>query len=171
MAFRDLRSRQTPKVSEPPTLPVHQTSFIDASCELSGTLRFCEAVQIDGSIEGRIEGEKSVVIGASGRVRADVVCESIVISGKVEGDIEARRQITFHKGAQVVGQMKASSIVVEEGSRFKGCIVIGEDADDEPGSPAAAAGEFESDEKKSLAPSGPAAVIGSERGAKAKARP
>lgn len=125
MALRDFRARTDARPSAQGVDAA--TSYIDSSCELSGSLRFRESVRIDGSIEGQIQGEKTVVIGASGSVRADIKCESIVIFGQVEGDIHARRKITFHKGARVNGQMKASGIVVEEGSKFSGCIVIGEE--------------------------------------------
>lgn len=125
MALRDLRVRHEPQTGA--AAAPAMTSFIDASCQLSGTLRFRETVQIDGRVEGKIEGDKSVVIGPSADVRADIRCESIIISGKVEGDIHATRSITFHKTAQVKGEMKASGIVVEEGSKFRGCIIIGEE--------------------------------------------
>jgi len=105
------------------------TSYIDAGCEFSGSLHFRESVCIDGTVEGEIRGDKTVTIGPSASVHANIVCESVVIHGHVEGDIEARRQIAFHKGARVNGKMRASGIVVEEGSKFKGNIEIG---DDEP---------------------------------------
>ena len=111
------------------------TSYIDAGCELSGSLHFRDSVRIDGNVEGEIRGDKDVEIGPSARVHADIRCDSIIIHGQVEGDIEARRKITFNKGAQVNGMMKCSGIVVEEGSKFKGNIEIG---DDEPSVPALA---------------------------------
>ena len=102
-------------------------SFIDASCELSGSLRFRESVRIDGRVEGDIQGEKTVTVGESGVIQASIKCESVVIHGQVDGDIDARRNITFHKGARVNGEMRAAGIVVEEGAKFRGCIIIGED--------------------------------------------
>ena len=127
MAFKSLGGAKGGKeaAAAPPTK--EGTSFIDASCELSGSLHFAESVRIDGRIEGEIEGKKAVVVGESAAIQASIKCESIVIYGAVEGDIDARRSITFHKGAQVNGEMRAAGIVIEEGAKFRGCIMIGED--------------------------------------------
>lgn len=128
MAIRDLRTRmlRAEAVEEP---EARMTSFIEAGCELSGTLRFRENVHIDGHVEGELLADKDVEIGPSARVHATVHCVSVVIRGEVRGDIEAVGKITFHKGAQVHGEMKASAIVIEEGAQFRGAIVIGGDGE------------------------------------------
>ena len=128
MALKDLRTRVLrPELVEFPET-TRPASFIDAGCELSGTLRFRENVHIDGHLEGELIAEKDVEIGPSASVHAKVRCESVVIRGEVRGDIEAARKITFHRGAQVHGEMQASAIVIEEGAQFRGTIVIGGDA-------------------------------------------
>ncbi len=134
MSFKDLRTR----VLKAETIDLAETkpaSFIDAGCELSGTLRFRENVHIDGHVEGELLADKDVEIGPSASVHANLQCESVVIRGEVRGDIEAARQITFHKGAHVHGEMKANAIVIEEGAQFRGTIVIGGDARQPAASP------------------------------------
>lgn len=113
-------SAPTPDVEEPKT-------FLDEGCELSGQLRFQDSVQIDGRVEGDIECAKTVVVGPGAKVHANISAESVVVSGSVEGDIQARRKITLHETAHLSGDLTTTGIVIEEGARFKGSIVIGGD--------------------------------------------
>jgi cytoskeletal protein CcmA (bactofilin family) len=142
VALKDLRTRafRAEAIDLAETRPA---SFIDAGCELSGTLRFRENVRIDGHVEGELLADKDVEIGPSASVHANLHCESAVIRGEVRGDVEAVRTITFHKGAHVHGQMKASAIVIEEGAQFRGTIVICGDARDPVALPAPAEAELE----------------------------
>ena len=100
-------------------------TYIDEGCELNGKLRFRESVRIDGRVQGEIEGEQTVTVGESGCIEASIDCESVVIYGRVEGDIAARRKITLHKSACVTGDMRTAGIVIEEGAKVEGRIVIG----------------------------------------------
>jgi cytoskeletal protein CcmA (bactofilin family) len=129
MALKDFRTKVSKNPTEEKAVPKATTSntYIDRGCHLSGKLRFSETVQIDGRIEGEIEGQETVIIGESGSIHASVTCESIVIFGEVEGDVEAKRMITLHKSARVIAQMQTAGIVIEEGAKFKGQILIGSD--------------------------------------------
>jgi cytoskeletal protein CcmA (bactofilin family) len=102
-------------------------TFIDQGCELVGELRFSEDVRIDGKVEGRIRAAKAVIVGEAAEIRASIEAETLEIFGVVEGDIQVARGTTLHKCARVTGEIQTAGIVVEEGAKFKGCIVIGAD--------------------------------------------
>lgn len=131
MGFRD-RHKRTLEIAQPEEAPPwagapgdSAATYLDAGCELSGELRFKESVRIDGRVEGEIHCAKTVHVGASADLVANIEAESVVISGAVAGDIVARRKITLHKTAAVQGDMKTAGIAIEEGARFKGSISIG----------------------------------------------
>lgn len=133
MAIRDLRSRTQPQpAAQDEAAP---RTYIDAGCELSGTLRFADDVRIDGRIEGEIDAAKSVSVGESAQIRAGLRAESIEVHGSIEGDLHVRRKTVLYKSARVSGEIHTAGIVVEEGARLRGTIVIGDgDAPaDEPG--------------------------------------
>ena len=123
MAIRDLRSRTRPDLVAAPD-PKHET-YLDVGCELSGTLRFKDDVRIDGRVEGEIHAEKTVRIGESAMIEARVRAESIEVHGTIQGDINVRRKTILHKSARVSGEIHTAGIVVEEGARVRGTIVIG----------------------------------------------
>ena len=100
-------------------------TFLGESSTLSGELRFSDDVRIEGRIEGQIHGSKSVIVAEPAEVDATIEAESVEIRGRVTGDLHVRRQTTLHKSADVEGEIHTAGIVVEEGARFRGVIVIG----------------------------------------------
>lgn len=129
MALRSLRSKPDDAPAAPPTgdSPKYETTYIDAGCEFSGQLRFDEPVRIDGRVSGEIHASKELVVGEAASIEANIRAGSVVVYGRVEGDIYVERKITLHKTAWVTGEIQTSGIVVEEGARFKGRILIGDD--------------------------------------------
>lgn len=108
---------------------VGTSTCVDASSELEGTLRCQETLRIDGRVAGEIECAKAVLIGERAQVRARITADEVQISGVVEGDITARRKITLEKTAVVTGDLTTLGIVIEEGAKLKGRIVIGSEVE------------------------------------------
>jgi cytoskeletal protein CcmA (bactofilin family) len=123
---------ETPKpmpvaAAAPAPRTVAPSTSVDAASELEGTLRCKQTLRIDGCIRGEIECEKSVLVGEGARVYASMTADEVQIAGVVEGDITARRKITLARTAVVVGDLTTPGIVIEEGAKLKGRIVIGSD--------------------------------------------
>lgn len=117
----------------PAARPVPRTvapsTAIDAASVLEGKLRCKQMLRIDGSIEGEIQCENTVLVGEQARVIASIEAEAVQIAGVVEGNIAARRKITLERTAVVVGDLTTPGIVIEEGAKLKGRIVIGSDVE------------------------------------------
>ena len=84
-------------------------------------------IRIDGRVEGQIRAEKTVIVGKGAEIDASIAADVLEVYGTVVGDIRVNRGTTLHKTARVEGEIQTAGIVVEEGARFKGCIVIGPD--------------------------------------------
>lgn len=63
-------------------------------------------------------------------MEASIQADSVVISGEVRGDIRAKRKITLESAARVTGDLATPGIVIEEGAKLEGRIVIG--AEEQP---------------------------------------
>jgi cytoskeletal protein CcmA (bactofilin family) len=107
---------------------VSPSTSVDASSELEGHLRCKQTLRIDGCIKGEVECEKTVLVGECARVLANISADEVQIAGLVEGDITARRKITLERTAVVRGNLITPGIVIEEGAKLKGRILIGSDA-------------------------------------------
>ena len=151
MAMRGLRAKaerandaaetRAPLPADAPALrTVSPATSIDASTVFEGSLRCQQMLRIDGRLEGHVECEKSVLVGEGARVQASITADEIQVAGCVEGDMTARRKITLMRTAVVTGDLATPGIVVEEGARLQGRIVIGTDAEaDRPAGPKQAA--------------------------------
>ena len=106
---------------------VSPSTSVDASTEIEGTLRCKETLRIDGRIKGEVECEKAVLVGEGARVHANIADDEVQVAGTIKGDITARRKITLEKTAVVTGDITTPGIVIEEGAKVKGRIVIGSD--------------------------------------------
>jgi cytoskeletal protein CcmA (bactofilin family) len=146
---------QTPAAA-PALRTVAPSTSVDACSELEGRLRCKQLLRIDGRIKGAVECEKTVLVGEGARVFASITADEVQIAGVVEGDIVARRKITLQRTAVVKGDLTTPGIVIEEGAKLKGRIVIGSDAD--AATDAAAEAELAKDAKKAQALRKPAAV-------------
>jgi cytoskeletal protein CcmA (bactofilin family) len=119
---------RTPASSESPAAlkpAASNATFIDSYTQIEGTLRCKETLRIDGQVSGQVHCEKSVLVRHGAKVTADIVAESVQISGEVSGNISARRKITLDSTARVEGDLATPGIVIEEGAKLKGRIVIG----------------------------------------------
>ena len=79
-------------------------------------------------VKCEVECEKTVLVGEGARVLASIAADEVQIAGLVEGDITARRKITLQRTAVVSGDLTTPGIVIEEGAKLKGRILIGSDA-------------------------------------------
>jgi cytoskeletal protein CcmA (bactofilin family) len=126
-----------PAPSERPPRTVAPSTSIDATSELKGTLRCKETLRIDGRVKGEVVCDKTVLIGEGAKVHASIVADTVQVSGEVRGNITARCKITLDRTARVTGNLATPGIVIEEGAKLEGRIVIGsEEKPDEASKPA-----------------------------------
>ena len=132
MAARSERDKQAGNGAARPPAPLQRpvrtvapSTSIDATSEFKGTLRCKETLRIDGRVKGEVVCDKSVLIGEGGTVHANIIADSVEVSGEVKGDITARCKITLDRTARVTGDLSTPGIVIEEGAKLEGRIVIG----------------------------------------------
>ena len=105
--------------------PTALTAYIDQGVEFSGKLSSKGSVRIDGRIVGEVKCGQTAIIGQSAHVEAKIEADTAIISGEVRGDINAKKKITLDKNARVTGNLVTPGIVIEEGARLRGQIMIG----------------------------------------------
>ena len=99
---------------------------IGKSITIKGDLSGNEDLQIDGSVEGRIDlPNNQLTIGAEGRVKAEVHAKSVVVIGHVTGNLSAAERIQVEANGIVDGDVKAPRLVIEEGARLNGSVEMG----------------------------------------------
>ncbi|MDX1403440.1 MAG: polymer-forming cytoskeletal protein [Woeseiaceae bacterium] len=131
--FKKADSDHRPEVASPPKIgearPVRarNVSVIGPTLVFKGELSADEDLVIEGDIEGTIaHHKKHLTIGKQGRVKADIHASSVIVEGRLIGDIHSEGVVSLAKGADVTGNIYCGRIVMEDGSRFKGKIDMGE---------------------------------------------
>ena len=104
---------------------VAPATSIDATTQLTGKLRCKDTIRIDGRLKGELLCEKNVIIGEAALVEASVQAQEVIVFGEIRGDVTAQRKITLESTARVTGNLSTPGIVIEEGAKLSGRIVIG----------------------------------------------
>jgi cytoskeletal protein CcmA (bactofilin family) len=136
MALKDLMARAsgpeppraetaTPAAPRPAAPSPAAVTHLGASSVFSGQLRCGESLRIDGQLRGEVSCDQTLTVGESGSVQAAIEGDTVVIAGEVQGDITARRKITLERTARVTGDLCTPGIVIQEGAKLEGRIVIG----------------------------------------------
>ncbi|MEO1205531.1 MAG: polymer-forming cytoskeletal protein [Pseudomonadota bacterium] len=75
-------------------------------------------IQIDGEIQGNINGQE-VVVGPNGRVDGTITARKIEVRGSVYGALKAS-SVTLQPTAKVEGDIHNESLAISEGAIFDG---------------------------------------------------
>jgi len=97
-------------------------SVFGPTLRFKGELKAQEDLKIEGRIEGTIQHQQRVVVGAKGEVVATVSAGSIDVEGKVQGDMNAKKSIKVNSSAVVRGNLRAPSVSITEGANFNGSV-------------------------------------------------
>jgi len=95
-------------------------AFLGQGAEFIGKLIFNGSVRIDGSFQGEIFGQGSLVVGEGATVKANIAVKSIYISGNVQGDIDVKEKINIHSKGKFSGDVHTPVFIMEEGAIFDG---------------------------------------------------
>lgn len=104
----------------PPVPKPQPNTLITKGITLSGVLRGEGVVQVEGSIEGEIDIQGSVVVLVGGSVKGPVTADVIQVCGRMEGNVTARQHLRLARTGFVEGDLTAPSLVVEDGGRLNG---------------------------------------------------
>ena len=100
------------------------TTLIDASATVRGTIVFAGRLYVSGLVEGQIEAEDgsgaTLVVSEGGRVQGDVRVPTVVIAGRVEGDVHSSTRLEMSEKAQVSGKVFYNLIEMQPGAAVEG---------------------------------------------------
>lgn len=116
--------RSEPEAPAPrPTAVATARAVFGPSLELTGELSGAEDLLVEGRVQGKIRlPQHSVIVGAKGRVSAEVQARVLEIEGEVDGHLSGEELIVLRKSARVRGDLVAPRVVIEDGAKFKGSI-------------------------------------------------
>jgi cytoskeletal protein CcmA (bactofilin family) len=95
-------------------------TIIAAGTTLKGDIASNGDIRIDGSLQGNIQCQAKVVIGANGSVDGDISGQQADIMGKVTGTIKVKELLQLKGGSFVSGNLYAGKLQIEPSANFNG---------------------------------------------------
>jgi cytoskeletal protein CcmA (bactofilin family) len=120
------------------------TTHIAPGAKITGQVNGSSDLLIDGELEGKVQLESNVTIGAEGRVRGDISARTVRIGGRVQGNVQGIEKVEILPTGRLEGDVSAPRVVLAEGAFFKGKVEMtgqaaGKAAASPPANPAAPA--------------------------------
>ncbi len=95
-------------------------AFLGKGTEFKGVITYYGTIRIDGHVEGEIITERTLIVGESAVLNAEISAGTVVSSGKIAGNVKASEKIQLLPTAIVDGSVKTPLLIIEEGVRFNG---------------------------------------------------
>ena len=99
-------------------------TIIGETIVVKGRMVSREELQLNGELQGELEMDGRLTIGAKGKLSANVKAKEVIVAGSMKGNVEAAERLVLRKGAHLEGDVKTAGIVIEDGAYFKGGIDI-----------------------------------------------
>lgn len=100
------------------------TTLIDASAVVRGTIAFSGRLYVSGVVEGEIEADEgsgaTLTVGEGGFVKGNIRVPTVVIGGRVEGDVHSSVRLELGGKAQMTGKVFYRLVEMHEGATVQG---------------------------------------------------
>src|SRR6056297_3215321 len=95
-------------------------TVIGPSIKVKGNFHGKGNIIIEGSLEGSIKTDSSLLIGEKAIVKADIKAKEAVINGSVNGNINIDKDLSLGKTASVKGDVICAQISISQGAKING---------------------------------------------------
>lgn len=97
------------------------SGFVGSGTAVTGEATFKAMMRVDGHLSGRITSTSgTLIVGANGKVDANIEVAVATIHGTINGDIIATQRLELGRAAKVTGNIQTPSLVIEQGAVFEG---------------------------------------------------
>ena len=97
------------------------SGFVGGGTVVTGEANFKAMMRVDGHLSGRVSSSSgTLIVGANGKVDANIEVAVAVIHGTINGDIIATQRLELGRSAKVNGNIQTPSLIIEQGAVFEG---------------------------------------------------
>jgi cytoskeletal protein CcmA (bactofilin family) len=97
------------------------SGFVGGGTVVTGEANFKAMMRVDGHLSGRVSSTSgTLIVGANGKVDANIEVAVAVIHGTINGDIIATQRLELGRSAKVNGNIQTPSLIIEQGAVFEG---------------------------------------------------
>lgn len=97
------------------------SGFVGSGTVVTGEANFKAMMRVDGHLSGRINSTSgTLIVGANGRVDANIEVAVAIVHGAVNGDIIATQRLELGRASKLTGNIQTPSLMIEPGALFEG---------------------------------------------------
>jgi cytoskeletal protein CcmA (bactofilin family) len=97
------------------------SGFVGSGTVVTGEANFKAMMRVDGHLSGRINSSGgTLIVGANGKVDANIEVAVAIVHGTVNGDIIATERLELGRAAKLNGNIQTASLMIEPGALFEG---------------------------------------------------
>ncbi|HKB67350.1 MAG TPA: polymer-forming cytoskeletal protein [Pyrinomonadaceae bacterium] len=97
------------------------SGFVGSGTIVTGEANFKAMMRVDGHLSGRINSTSgTLIVGANGKVDANIEVAVAIVHGTVNGDIIATQRLELGRAAKLNGNIQTASLMIEPGALFEG---------------------------------------------------
>ena len=85
---------------------------------LSGEIRACDRLIVEGQVEATLSDSRSIEISASGVFKGKAQIEEAEISGRFDGELVVSHRLIIHDTGRVVGNVRYGEIEIARGGDY-----------------------------------------------------
>lgn len=91
-------------------------TVINSSSKIVGEFLFHSDIRVDGQLLGKVETDRSAIIGSAGYVQGTVRAKDLIVFGKLEGEIFVSGLTLLHTGSSIKGNLHTKVFEVRDGA-------------------------------------------------------
>src|SRR4029079_18554000 len=97
------------------------SGFVGSGTVVTGEANFKAMMRVDGRLSGRLTSTSGpLIVGANGKVDANIEVAVAVVHGTVNGDIIATQRLELGRAAKLNGNIQTASLMIDPGAIFEG---------------------------------------------------
>lgn len=97
-----------------------ETTVIGAGTVVEGTLKAAMSARIDGTVNGDVTSEGTIVVATEGAVNGNITAAEVKISGVVKGNVVTTGKLELVEKGKLIGDIKTGSLSIAETAVFHG---------------------------------------------------
>ncbi len=100
-------------------------TLIGAGAVCDGPFSAKDSTRIDGTINGAVRIEGSLIVGQNGKIIGNVKAQNVFLAGEIQGNIDAAAgKVEISDTGKLTGDVTTRSIVIDENALFQGACTM-----------------------------------------------
>ena len=95
-------------------------TIVGHSVRIEGDLISEGDIKVDGIVSGKVKTARSLFVGPTARIEADIEAGSVTVAGVVHGNLKVKGVLVTLQTGKILGNIECGQLAIEEGAFFAG---------------------------------------------------